>query len=199
MTDSTIDTQAGDGGFDVGSSIDLFAEIESDMEFGGDTFETDDGDDPTVGDEQTAADVFDQLRMDVGGGTDDIHADESPADIIASADEPDPVPDETVDEGLLADDDELAALLLTGRSTDDDGEFLWIDPEADGDECGPAESVSNDTDAAADSEAPTGDTALDREETVGSSDAGDALSDSDRTDGSGGALATLRQIVGGLL
>ncbi|WP_226041723.1 hypothetical protein [Natrinema sp. DC36] len=135
MTDSTTDTQSADDGFDVGSSVDdLFGEIESDADSGGDQWaETEDGDGSDAVEDQTAADVFDQLRTDAGdeSGADDILADESPDDIIASADEPDPEPDATVDADLLADDDELADLLLTGRSKETDGEFLWIDPADD--------------------------------------------------------------------
>ncbi|PGF17921.1 hypothetical protein CP556_18640 [Natrinema sp. CBA1119] len=135
MTDSTTDTQSADGGFEVGSSVDdLFGEIESDGDSeGGQRAETDDGDGSDVVEDQTAADVFDQLRTDAGdeNGADDILADESPDEIIASADEPDPEPDATVDADLLADDDELADLLLTGRSKETDGEFLWIDPADD--------------------------------------------------------------------
>jgi|AntDeeMinimDraft_4_1070355.scaffolds.fasta_scaffold00620_9 hypothetical protein len=135
MTDSTTDTQSADGGFEVGSSVDdLFGEIESDGDSGVDQrVETDDGDGSDAVEDQTAADVFDQLRTDAGdeNGADDILADESPDDIIASADEPAPEPDATVDADLLADDDELADLLLTGRSKETDGEFLWIDPADD--------------------------------------------------------------------
>jgi len=96
MTDSTTDTQSADGGFEVGSSVDdLFGEIESDGDSGVDQrVETDDGDGSDAVEDQTAADVFDQLRTDAGdeNGADDILADESPDDIIASADEPAPSP-----------------------------------------------------------------------------------------------------------
>ncbi|MFC6765521.1 hypothetical protein [Natrinema soli] len=162
MTDSTTDTQSADAGFDVGSSVDdLFGEIESDGDPGGDQrAETDDGDGSDAVEDRTAADVFDQLRTDAGdeSGADDILADESPDDIIASADEPGPEPDATVDDDLLADDDELADLLLTGRTKEQ--EFLWI--ETDGsDETGepsePDESSEADVETETDSEPPTGD------------------------------------------
>ena len=163
MTDSTIDTHSGDGGFDVGSSADdLFGEIESDGTASeGQRGEPDDGDESDAVEDRTAADVFDQLRTDVGDGdgADDILADESPDDIIASADEPDPEADETVDDDLLADDDELADFLLTGRTKEQ--EFLWI--ETDGsDETGEPSAPDGSSEAAVetetDSEPPTADT-----------------------------------------
>ncbi len=161
MTDSTIDRRSGDARFDVGSSADLFGEIESDGESGDDTRAETHGDESNVGDEQTAADVFDQLQTDIGDGdgTDDILVDESPDDIIASADEPDPEPDEVVDDDLLADDDELVDLLLTGRSKDGDSEFLWIDPDADdAGEAEPDSDTDGDDDALETDEPATNDT-----------------------------------------
>lgn len=137
MSDSTTDTKPGEGAFDVGSSVDdLFGNIETEAESSDEREGTTDADpaedieEREAAEERTAADVFERLQDDVGtGSADNILADESPDDIIASADEPDPAPDDAVDEELLADDDELADLLLTGRSTDGDGEFRWIDPD----------------------------------------------------------------------
>lgn len=135
MTDSTMEPDPGNGAFDVGGSVDdFFGGFATDADTGRDRAATDD-DGGRAGDgveDQTAADVFDQLLIDVDdeGSADVILADESPDDIIASADEPEPEPHATVDDDLTADDDELAALLLPGRSMDD-GEFLWVDPEAD--------------------------------------------------------------------
>ncbi|WP_408958397.1 hypothetical protein [Natrinema sp. 74] len=137
MTDSTTDSGSGDGAFDVGSSVDeLFGDLETGGEWGDerrtaaadDTVTTRQSDTDGVED-QTAAAVFEQLRSDSDdeAGADDLLADESPADIIASADEPDPEPDTPVDDELLADKDELADLLLTGRTKD--REFLWVETD----------------------------------------------------------------------
>ncbi|WP_226479323.1 MSCRAMM family adhesin SdrC [Natrinema amylolyticum] len=134
MTDSTTDSP-GDGGFDVGSSADeLFGEFEeTDM---GDQDRTesaveDETDRPETGgiEDRTAAAVFDQLRTEGAdeGGADDVLADESPDDIIASADEPESNPATSVDDEFVVDDGELTELLLTDRTKDQ--EFLWVDAD----------------------------------------------------------------------
>ncbi|MGQ3413454.1 hypothetical protein ACT4ML_14460 [Natrinema sp. LN54] len=138
MTESTTDNP-GDGALEVGSSVDdLFGDVETGGDSGDErrdeTADGDRADDGSDGiEDRTAADIFDQLRADAAdeGGADDVLADESPDDIIASADEPDPEPATPVDDELLADDDELTDLLLTGRTKD--REFLWIDPNASDD------------------------------------------------------------------
>ncbi|ELY83794.1 hypothetical protein [Natrinema gari] len=130
MTDSTTNSP-GDSGFDVDASTDeLFGDLEeTDTGTGQRTEREDDadGDEPDEVEDRTAAEVFDQLRAETAdeGGTDDVLADETPDDIIASAAEPDPDPATPVDDDLLADEDELTDLLLTGRTKD--GEFLWVD------------------------------------------------------------------------
>ncbi|AXR77582.1 midas domain-containing protein [Natrarchaeobaculum sulfurireducens] len=147
MTDSTIDNKPGEGGFDVGSSADeLFGEIEDEfLESGVDRAAGDDdavesdaeSNDATADDrenveDQTAAAVFGQLKADIEAeDTAAVLEDESPEDIIASADEPDPEPD-PIDEDLLADEEALTDLLLTGRTKEE--EFLWIDPDDESDE-----------------------------------------------------------------
>ncbi|WP_254523930.1 hypothetical protein [Natrinema caseinilyticum] len=139
MTDSPIDTNPGDGAFEVGSSVDdLFGEFETGDGAGNDRRPTTEqgnanGTKRKSGtkrnsddvEDRTAAEVFDHLRSEATdtNGADDILADESPADIIASADEPEPEP--KIADDLLADDDELADLLLTGRTKGE--EFLWVE------------------------------------------------------------------------
>ncbi|WP_207589368.1 hypothetical protein [Halomontanus rarus] len=146
MTDSTIDNKSGDGSFDLGPSVDeLFGDIEDESSSERVQNEEDDGatTEDTADDgieDQTAADVFNQLRdeaTDTGEADidSDILEDESPTDIIASADEPtDDAP--TVDDDLLVDEHALENLLLTGRTKED--EFLWVDDgssaETDGEE-----------------------------------------------------------------
>ncbi|WP_247001442.1 hypothetical protein [Halosolutus gelatinilyticus] len=126
MTDSTAGNSACDGGFEVGPSADeLFGDIEESFEE-----ETTDHEEDGASaggksiEDRTAADVFAQLQSDVGDDTDEVLSDESPEDIIASADDPDPEPE--VDGALLVDEGELEALLLTGRTKEQ--EFLWVDP-----------------------------------------------------------------------
>ncbi|RQG91478.1 hypothetical protein EA462_05815 [Natrarchaeobius halalkaliphilus] len=140
MTDSTIDDKPGDGGFDVGSSADeLFGEIEEEPleadvdrsdEDGDETGTEHEGEpadeDDTGVEDQTAAAVFGQLKNEVvADGADGVLEDETPEEIIAGADEPDPEPAEPIDDDLLADEDELADLLLTERTKGE--EFLWVD------------------------------------------------------------------------
>ncbi|WP_455449528.1 hypothetical protein [Natrinema thermotolerans] len=128
MYDSTTDITPGEGAFETGSNADdHLGDLEAAAESGDEHASGID-----AAEDRTAADVFDQLRDDADvGGTDDILADESPDDIIASANDPEPET-ETVDDALLADDDELTDLLLTGRSTDGEGEFHWVDPDGSG-------------------------------------------------------------------
>lgn len=164
MTDSTIDEEPGEGtGIDVGSSGDeLFGGIVEDTyrpaERGDDADSS-----SAIGDEtppagtaadrneegvedRTAASIFGELKDDVGDDTDSVLGDESPDEIIATADEPDPEP--AVDDDLVADEAELEDLLLTGRTKDQ--EFLWVDPDGtdgtDADEV--AESDPTEPDAA---------------------------------------------------
>lgn len=157
MTDSTIDNKPGEGGFDVGSSADeLFGEIEDEfLESGVDRAAREDdaaesdtepsdatADDREGVEDQTAASIFGQLKADLeADGAAEVLEDESPEDIIASADEPDPDPD-PIDEDLLADEDELTDLLLTGRTKE--AEFLWIDPD---DESGAPGADADDRDS----------------------------------------------------
>lgn len=131
MTDSTIDNKSGDGSFDLGPSVDeLFGDIEDESSSeqvrneGGDGAPIEDTADDGIED-QTAADVFNQLR-DEAPDTDgtDILEDESPDDIIDSADSP-ADDTSTVDDDLLVDEHALENLLLTGRTKED--EFLWVD------------------------------------------------------------------------
>ncbi|WP_254764457.1 hypothetical protein [Natrinema marinum] len=161
MTDSTTDTSSGDSAFDIGSSVDeLFGDLETD-DWGADRPTTDDEaagrEEPDDVEDRTAADVFEQLRADAEdeGGADDVLEDESPEDIIASADEPDPEPDAPVDDELLADEDELADLLLTGRTKDQ--EFLWVETEdsSEPDELGESAEGSDSPATDADSESAT--------------------------------------------
>ncbi len=144
MTDSTTDTSSGDGAFDVGSSVDeLFGDLETD-DWGAGSRTADDEagerEEPDDVEDQTAAAVFEQLQADTDDedGADDVLADESPEDIIASADEPDPEPEASIDDDLLADEDELADLLLTGRTKEQ--EFLWIETEDSSDDDEPSET-----------------------------------------------------------
>ncbi|QLG47962.1 hypothetical protein [Natrinema halophilum] len=132
MTDSTTNNNPGDVAFDVGSSVDeLFGESEAGDDPGAERrTPTEHRDTTTMGEDtdgvedRTAAEVFDQLRADATetNGADDILAEESPEDIIASANEPEPEP--KIADELLADDDELADLLLTERTKGE--EFLWV-------------------------------------------------------------------------
>ena len=148
MTDRTSDKTSTDGGVEVGSSAeDLFGGIEDDAVDGEidrqdegtdsaadpdavDGHDADDGDDGDDDiEDQTAASVFGKLKTDVDDDdADELLEDESPEEIIESADEPAPNPD-PIDEDLRADEAELADLLLTGRTKGE--EFLWIDPDDD--------------------------------------------------------------------
>lgn len=142
MHDSTTDITPGEGAFETGSSAaDRVGRLEAAADSGNEHGTAIDG-----VEDRTAADVFEQLRDDADeGGADDILADESPDDIIASADDPDPET-EAVDDALLADDGELTDLLLTGRSTDGEGEFRWIDTDAE------ASTAAGDSESASDAE-----------------------------------------------
>ncbi|AFZ74792.1 hypothetical protein [Natronobacterium gregoryi] len=130
MTDSTFDDDVGNGGgIDVGSSgSELFGGIAEDAH---EEPAVDDGKpdhDRTVGDveDRTAASIFGELKADVGNDADDVLGDESPDDIIASADEP-TTDSVWPDDDLVADEEELETLLLTGRTKGQ--EFLWVAPE----------------------------------------------------------------------
>ncbi|MWV40082.1 hypothetical protein [Natrialba sp. INN-245] len=143
MTDSTIENKPGDGGFDIGSSADeLFGEIaEEPLETDVDRDDDGESEDDQGVEDQTAATVFGQLKDEVDrSGTDELLADESPEDIIASADEPEPEPE--VDDDLLADEEALTNLLLTERTKGE--EFLWIDA---GDSAGVNDSDDSPSDA----------------------------------------------------
>ncbi|ELY74028.1 hypothetical protein C487_16454 [Natrinema pallidum DSM 3751] len=112
----------------MGASTDeLFGDLEETDTGAGQRTERVDEDEPDGVEDRTAAEVFDQLRAEAAdeGDTDDVLADETPDDIIASAAEPEPDPAIPVDDELRADEDELTDLLLTGRTKD--GEFLWVD------------------------------------------------------------------------
>ncbi|MFC7215951.1 hypothetical protein ACFQO4_17920 [Saliphagus sp. GCM10025334] len=144
MTDSTTDEKSREGDFDIGPSMDeLFGEIEDDSadEEPVDPDETAHGDDV---EDVTAADLFSQLRDEAAdSGMDEVLEDESPEEIIASADEDDEpdydVDDELVDEGALDD------LLLTGRTRSD--EFLWVDSGDDSSSAGDGDSGATEADS----------------------------------------------------
>ncbi|SDR10912.1 prolipoprotein diacylglyceryl transferase [Natronobacterium texcoconense] len=146
MTNSTIDDETGDGGgFDVGSSGDeLFGGIAEDSqdEPAVDDWATDHERVSQAVEDRTADSVFGELKADVGNDADDVLGDESPDDIIASADEPEPEPEWPVGDDLVADEQELEALLLTGRTKEQ--EFLWVDP-ADEDAATDAPSAPEET------------------------------------------------------
>lgn len=130
MTDSSIETRSGESAFDLNSSgEDFFGEPTDESledEHAGNIDDEPSADRASDGGgvtDQTAADVFDQLRESAENDADGVLEDESPEDIIASADDPEPEPE--IDEALSVDDDELATLLLTGRTKED--EFLWVE------------------------------------------------------------------------
>ncbi|AFO56069.1 MULTISPECIES: hypothetical protein [unclassified Natrinema] len=189
MTDSTTN-RPGDSGLDVGASTDeLFGDLEETDTGAGRTERGDgdegDGDEPDEVEDRTAAEVFDQLRADAAdeGDTDDVLADETPDDIIASASEPDPDPVTPVDDDLLADEDELTELLLTGRTKD--GEFLWVDTadsddrrDAEPDESAPPATAESDSDGA---ETPIAETQTDPQTATTTAGTGDEPSDGDPT------------------
>ena len=138
MTDSTMNANSGEGALDVGGTDELFGNFEG--EFLEEESEREPAEE-TIGDgtdsssetveDQTAAAVFGELQDSVSdsGDVDDVLDDESPDDIIASADEPEPEP---VDDDLLVDEDELADLLLTDRTKDQ--EFLWVETSSEDDD-----------------------------------------------------------------
>ncbi len=134
MTDSTTDEKSGDGMVELGPSVDeLFGDLEDE------SLETDAADRSTTEtsteddgiEDRTATDVFDQLRAegDATLDTDSVLVDESPEEIIASADE-DADEDESDLDDALVDEAALDELLLTGRTKED--EFLWIDSDTEG-------------------------------------------------------------------
>ncbi|MFC4245887.1 hypothetical protein ACFOZ7_02520 [Natribaculum luteum] len=134
MTDSTTDEKSGEGMVELGPSADeLFGdledeslEIDEDDRSATETSAEDDGIE-----DRTATDVFDQLRAegDATLDTDSVLVDESPEEIIASADE-DADEDESDLDDALVDEAALDELLLTGRTKED--EFLWIDSDTEG-------------------------------------------------------------------
>ncbi|ELY42478.1 hypothetical protein [Natronorubrum sulfidifaciens] len=137
MTDSTINTNSSDGTLDVGAATDdLFEDLEEGIPEGepvdGDATDesesTADERKPSEGgvEDQTAATVFGNLQNS-DAASDDIDGvleGESPEDIIASADEPEPAADDS-----LVDEDALEEMLLTDRTKE--REFLWIDADDD--------------------------------------------------------------------
>lgn len=164
MTDSSTDDKATDGGLEMGPSADeLFGGAETESPEGEPIDrQPRDGTAAVTVEDRTAADVFDELRTEASAGVDvsDLLADESPEDIIASADEP-AEPTADVDDDLTVDDETLGDLLLTDRTEGE--EFLWVDAgDADEsefstaatDEPDPADSfdgaTESTTDAAAD-------------------------------------------------
>ncbi|WP_049927240.1 hypothetical protein [Halopiger goleimassiliensis] len=188
MTDSTSDEKSTDGGVEVGSSAEeLFGGIdegpfETDVERGDDA--DDRGEEPDEDDgieDQTAASVFGQLKDDVeSDDTDELLEDESPEDIIASADEPEPELD-PIDEDLRADEEELADLLLTGRTKGE--EFLWIDPADESNDAADDTDTTTATDVFGGNETPKGATDDDVANVFGDDEDGwTGSSDSDTAD-----------------
>ncbi|APW98222.1 hypothetical protein CHINAEXTREME_10660 [Halobiforma lacisalsi AJ5] len=120
LGDPSIDDRSGDGTDEGGDDDDADAEADA-----GDGIE-----------DRTAASVFGELKDTVGNDadTDGLLDGETPDDIIASADEPEPEPgsETEADEDILADEGELEDLLLTGRT--EGQEFLWVDPPGEGDD-----------------------------------------------------------------
>lgn len=194
MTDSTIDNKSGDGSFDLGPSVDeLFGDIEDESSSeqvrneGGDGAPIEDTADDGIED-QTAADVFNQLR-DEAPDTDgtDILEDESPDDIIDSADSP-ADDTSTVDDDLLVDEHALENLLLTGRTKED--EFLWVDDgsssDADEDETASDEQdpIFDGSDPDSSEQVAEASTAMESDSTtadpIGGDSTGGSASESDR-------------------
>ena len=149
MTDSSMNTRSADA-LDIGSAADLFGDLgespPGDDGVGGGSVDDERGraDDPRADDveDRTASAVFGQLQDSVpdGGSVDDVLEDESPEDIIASADEPAREHD-PIDDDLLADTEALEELLLTDRTEGE--EFLWIETDATDDD--PSSSQPPDT------------------------------------------------------
>lgn len=180
MTDSSTDDKATDGGLEMGPSADeLFGGAETES-LEGEPIDRPprDGTAAVTVEDRTAADVFDELQTEASAGVDvsDLLADESPEDIIASADEP-AEPAARVDDDLTVDDETLGDLLLTDRTEGE--EFLWVDAgDADGSEFSTA--ATDDPDPAGSFEGAsesTTDTAAD----VSSGDAEAAVSSDDAT------------------
>ncbi|MFC6718104.1 hypothetical protein ACFQGT_10740 [Natrialbaceae archaeon GCM10025810] len=174
MTDSTINNNSSESSLEIGPDVEeLFGDVRDEAptdggrsgadESGGDAVGDRTGPDDATIEDRTAADVFTQLREESANepddGVEDLLDDESPEEIIASADEPDHEP-EPVDDDLLLDEGELEALLLTGRTKED--EFLWIDSDESDDaetdtpaSSGEGAGVESGTDAAATAEGST--------------------------------------------
>lgn len=157
MTDSTIDEKSGQRAVGVTPSADdLFGEIGRDEPLEEEPIErrSEGRDDRGEIEDRTASDVFDQLRAETtDDDADALLGDESPADIIASADEA----DEDGDDDLLVDEDELEDLLLTGRTEGE--EFLWID-SPDTDESADPTTADDRADAPVESSEPDEDASL---------------------------------------
>ena len=146
MTDSTINGGSGKGELDIGSSAEeLFGDLEDDSleneiddEIDDEIERSDWGEEVDGIEDRTAADVFNQLKSETDRiDTVSVLEDETPEEIIESADEP----DETFesDDDLVEDEAALENLLLTGRTKGE--EFLWIDT---GDSTGPDGGESTD-------------------------------------------------------
>ena len=128
MTDSATDDTPGDGGLEAGPSLDeLFESVAEEPldERPADRNPTDETS-RDERDDQTTRAVFDRLKADETADTDAVLEEDRPAEIIASADEPEPSTDETaIDAALLVDEDALEALLLPDRTEGE--EFLWVE------------------------------------------------------------------------
>lgn len=159
MTDSTVNANSGDGATDIGSADELFGGIDA----GGTMGEDVDAGTPDVGgrtegpgsaddtvEDRTAAAVFGQLQENVSDsdGVDDVLEDETPDDIVASADDPEPEP---VDADLLADEDALEELLLTDRTEGE--EFRWIDTDDGTDDASDPDRTDAEDDRASETDA----------------------------------------------
>lgn len=197
MTDSPTNARSGDSAFDVGTVEDLFGDLDEE------TPDPDDGagadDEPesetSVLDEdvedRTAATVFGELRESVDDSTDSTDVlDESPEEIIASADEPvvepEPIDDDLVDEGALAD------LLLTDRTKGE--EFLWIETDdGEADDVSDAEGADGISDADGEAPAPSSPVAdadpADADRTATATDAAEVESEPEPAPGSPPASA----------
>lgn len=180
MTDSSTNDKATDGGLEMGPSADeLFGGAETESLEGEPVDRRPrDGTAAVTVEDRTAADVFDELQTEASAGVDvsDLLADESPEDIIASADEPaEPAAD--VDDDLTVDDETLGDLLLTDRTEGE--EFLWVDA-GDADESAFSTAATDDPDPA-DSFDGTSESTTDTAADVSSGDAEAAVSSDDAT------------------
>ena len=140
MTDSTINGGSGEGNLDFGTSAEeLFGEFE-DESLEDEELERSERGKPDDIEDRTAADVFDQLKSETEAvDTVSVLEDETPEDIIASADEPDD--GDEPDDDLIEDEAALETLLLTGRTKGE--EFLWVDTGDSTAEAGATPGVSD--------------------------------------------------------